>query len=119
MNRTPASADLQLFANMLVGASSVPHVTGGEETTHAEDLLISTSPDDDVVLEPGSRTVTEGEVRDSIGTERQGWVEAAQKEYQESFLDMSAIRISTASDLAAIGGSHRTLPMKLVLGPIT
>ena len=115
MNRTPASAEFKNFAKMLVGASRVPPATGNEDANLNDgQMLISTSPDDEIVLEPGSRTVTEGEVRDSVGSERQGWVEAAQKEYQESFIDMSAIRISTASDLAAIGGSHRALPMKLV-----
>ena len=115
MSRTPASAEFKNFAKMLVGASRVPPVTGGEDAKLDDgQMMISTSPDNEIVLEPGSRTMTEGEVRDSVGSERQGWVEAAQKEYQESFIDMSAIRISTASDLAAIGGSHRALPMKFV-----
>ena len=39
-------------------------------------------------MEPGSRIVTEVEFREAGSEERRGWIEAARKEFQESFLEM-------------------------------
>ena len=113
MNVTPCGSQLRQFAKQLVCASSVPHET---DTQVREEALFSGAhfEEEPEAPEPGSRTVTEKEVNQSTGADREGWIKAAWKEYQESFLDMQAVSIATPAEVAAIGGAGRALPMKLV-----
>ena len=96
----------------LISAASVEHTIATQGAIEQEALQTA----EELELEPGSRTVTESEVRNSTGEESAGWRTAAYKEYQESFLDMHAITVSTSEEVAAAGGPSRALPMKLVWG---
>ena len=86
---------------MIITACSI-EVPGGAGATNlehaAEPTLISTEEIPEV-LEPGSRLVTEAEVRAATGVERGGWLEAARREYQESFMDMNAVARATPQTL--------------------
>ena len=84
MNVSPAHLAFRTFASNSIVAGSVVG-PGGEEPT-----LVSTAEEPEE-LEPGSRIVSEGEVRAAVGAERDGWHEAARREYQESFMDMNAV----------------------------
>ena len=110
MNISPAGEELKRYAKALIGATCVEHATVAESIVEHEALTSA----QELELEPGSRTVTEGEVKTSTGEERKGWLTAAFKEYQESFLDMGAITVSTREEVARAGGPSRALPMKFV-----
>ena len=115
MNTSPCGPHLKEYAAHLVGAGSVPFAAKGAAAEDNEALFDAAGwEEEELQQEPGSRTVTEKEVKESTGDERRGWIDAAWKEYNESFLDMGAISVSTASEIKAFGGAHRALPMKLV-----
>ena len=61
--------------------------------------------------EPGARTVSTQEVRNSTGADRAQWVTAAEAEVQESFRDMGAVTETTAEELEKVGGLRNVLPM--------
>ena len=81
-----------------------------------DDLLDGPLPADplNIVDDPTARPVTDREVHESTGPTRQKWVAAAEAEYQDSFLRMSAIEESSCSDIEAVGGHRGALPMKVV-----
>ena len=110
MNISPAGPELKRYAKGLIGAASVEHAIAAQGVVEEQALQSA----EELELEPGSRTVTESEVRNSTGKENEGWRTAAFKEYQESFLEMQAITVSTPQEVAAAGGPSRALPMKLV-----
>ena len=114
MNTAPCGADLKRYASQLIGACSVPHAMAKGAVVDENVFYSANQYEEEPSLEPGSRTVTEKEVKESTGYERDGWVEAAWAEYKESFLDMQAISVSTQSEIRAFGGQHKALPMKLV-----
>ena len=63
------------------------------------------------VDEPGARIVAEAEVRNSKGTQYMKWLQAAEKELNESFEGMGAVTIATQAEIARC---TRILPMKAV-----
>ena len=115
MNVSPASYALKVFAATSLGAANVQ---GGSNTggpSHMQVVAEVLHEDGEAEeLEPGSRIVSENEVRAATGAERDGWVKAAQKEYQESFMDMGAVAVATSSDIAKAGGRSKALPLKVV-----
>ena len=76
-----------------------------------DELLFTTNEEPP---EPGSRIVTDAEVRAASGTEQKGGQDAARKEYLESFMEMGAVATATPCDVARAGGAHKALPMKVV-----
>ena len=76
--------------------------------------VVTGEPDDDLdiingtdgLVEPGTRIVTNAEVRQSTGDKRQTWIEAATKELHESFHGMGAVTVTTPQEKAK-WGKHR------------
>ena len=105
MNVSPAHLAFRSFAANSIAATSVVS-PGGEQ-------LVSTLEEPEE-LEPGSRIVSEAEIRAATGATRDAWHAAAHKEYKESFMDMNAVARATPSDIARAGGRSKALPMKVV-----
>ena len=59
-----------------------------------EDGLVNEWADDDLLAEPGSRAVSNADVRRSEGEARTAWYGAAEQEVKESFERMGAVTIS-------------------------
>ena len=76
------------------------------------DLLYTTQEEPE--LEPGSRIVSDAEVKAATGAEKVGWQDAAKKEYLESFMEMGAVATASPCDIARVGGYGKALPMKVV-----
>ena len=116
MNVTPAHPATKAFATNAVVASAieVPGGVGATDMGHATDPTLISTQEVAEELDPGSRLVTEAEVRAATGAEKAGWHAAAQREYQESFMDMNAVARATPADIARAGGRHKALPMKVV-----
>ena len=64
--------------------------------------------------EPGSRTVSDKEVRESTGAARAQWTLAAETELEGSFYDMGAVTETTPEELQQVGGQRGVLPMTAV-----
>ena len=60
---------------------------------------------------PGTRTVTQAEVRASTGTEAEDWRTAIEDEFQKNFVDRNVFTTSTPEECRRYGAP---LPMKLV-----
>ena len=64
--------------------------------------------------EPGARSVSDKEVRNSTGAERAQWILAAEEELQGSFFGMGAVTNTTPEELQQVGGQRGVLPMTSV-----
>ena len=80
------------------------------------DLLDAPLPADplNIVDYPTARIVTDREVQLSTSPTRKKWLAAAEAEYQDSFIRMSAIEESSCADIERAGGQRGALPMKIV-----
>ena len=109
MNASPATGAFKAFAGQSVQAAAVVDQEGGDPLS---DLLYTTQEEPE--LEPGSRIVSDAEVKAATGAEKVGWQDAAKKEYLESFMEMGAVATASPCDIARVGGSGKALPMKVV-----
>ena len=76
MNASPATVAFKSFAAQSVHAAAVVNEVGADPWSHS----LYTTPEEPE-LEPGSRIVSDAEVKAATGAELQGWLEAAKKEF--------------------------------------
>ena len=109
MNCSPATGAFKSFAAHSVHAAAVVSKVDADSGSHE----LYTTPEEPE-QEPGSRIVSDAEVKAATGAELQGWQEAAKKEFLESFMEMGAVATASPRDIARAGGQSRALPMKVV-----
>ena len=68
----------------------------------------------DMLTEPGARTIPGKEITGSTGAVRARWATAAEAEVQQSFMDMNAVTETTDEELQSVGGLRGVLPMTVV-----
>ena len=109
MNCSPATGAFKSFAAHSVHAAAVVSKVDADSGSHE----LYTTPEEPE-QKPGSRIVSDAEVKAATGAELQGWQEAAKKEFLESFMEMGAVATASPCDIARAGGQSRALPMKVV-----
>ena len=75
------------------------------------EVVHNLTKEEDLQVEEGTRTVSPQEVRESVGKEREAWVQAIEREHQENFLQRHVYTISTEEEKRRYGVP---LPMKMV-----